>query len=125
MKLETELHRAQGLGSAKNGVGHWIAQRISAIVLIPLCVWFVASFIYYVTSSYDEAQQWMSSSLTVAGLILFTGILFYHGYLGLQVIIEDYVSELSTRSFYIIAIKILSLFMTILATISIIQIYLS
>src|SRR5204863_8887308 len=91
MKFATDLHKARGLGSAKSGVHHWIAQRLTAIVLIPLGLWFVYTFIALATAPYDEAYLWLVSPWTGTISSLFIGFMFYHGYLGLKVILEDYV----------------------------------
>ena len=85
------LARAIGLGSAKHGVEHWWAERVSAIVLIPMTLWFVASIIAYSNSDHADLIAWLKSPLTNIPMILLLGASFYHMSLGLQVIIEDYV----------------------------------
>jgi succinate dehydrogenase / fumarate reductase membrane anchor subunit len=125
MKYETPLHEAQGLGSAKTGVQHWIAQRVSAMALIPLSIWFVVFFTIFLTAPFEEAEQWLSSPWSVAFAILLTLCLFYHGYLGMRVIWEDYIPHESTRWSLIIATKLLSALMAMVAIVSILQIFLS
>src|SRR5437773_4334163 len=105
MKFETDLHQAQGLGSAKSGLHHWIAQRITAIALIPLGIWFVAAFLILLTAPFEEAHKWLSSPWTVTLAILSILTFFYHGYLGLQVIWEDYVPHELLRWVLIIITK--------------------
>ncbi|HUX79250.1 MAG TPA: succinate dehydrogenase, hydrophobic membrane anchor protein [Alphaproteobacteria bacterium] len=125
MKFETNLRRAIGLGSAKSGVHHWIAQRITAIALVPLGIWFVGAFIVLLTSPYEVAQAWLSSSWTATLSIFFVLVLFYHGYLGLQVILEDYISHELTKWSLIVATKLISALLALLAIVSIIKIFLS
>lgn len=125
MKFETDLHSACGLGSAKSGLHHWIIQRITAIALIPLSLWFVYAFIVLVTGSYEQALGWLSSPWTVTFAILFIVLMFYHGYLGLQVIIEDYVYQPSYKWALLISVKFMSVLMAVLASLSILKIFLS
>ena len=125
MKFESNLRRALGLGSAKSGLRHWIAQRITAVALIPLGIWFVGVFITLLTAPFAVAHAWFSSPWTLSLAIFFVLVLFYHGYLGLQVIWEDYISHELTKWILIIATKFLSVFMALLAIVSLLKIFLS
>src|SRR5258708_16636215 len=89
--LRTPLARARGLGSAKAGVAHWWAQRLTAIALIPLVVWFAISLVMLSGADYAMARAWIGSPRVMVLLILTIGIGLHHGQLGLQVVIEDYV----------------------------------
>ena len=91
MELRSSLGRVRGLGSAKEGVGHWWAQRVTAIALVPLSIWFVVAVISLMGADYTEYQAWIGQFGNALLMILTTLVLFYHGYLGMQVIIEDYV----------------------------------
>lgn len=112
MKLRSELGRVKGSGSAKHGSGHWLAQRFSALALIPLLVWFVAFIIKIVTTDQLTLVTSLSSPVSVVLLLLFIGTVLYHGTLGFQVVVEDYVScepakvalIFITRSFAILTI---------------------
>ncbi|WIM11352.1 succinate dehydrogenase, hydrophobic membrane anchor protein [Enhydrobacter sp.] len=86
----TPLARARGLGSAKDGVGHWWVQRITAIALIPLVVWFAVSLVMLSGADYAIVRAWIGSPLVMVLLILTIGIGLHHGQLGLQVVFEDY-----------------------------------
>jgi succinate dehydrogenase / fumarate reductase, membrane anchor subunit len=88
--MRTPLARAMGLGSAKEGVEHWWAERVSAVALIPLTLWFVASIIAQTGSDYAAFIAWLSMPITSIMMILLLVALFYHTALGLQVVIEDY-----------------------------------
>jgi succinate dehydrogenase / fumarate reductase membrane anchor subunit len=89
--MQTPLAKAMGLGSAKSGVAHWRAQRVSAVALVPLTLWFAASIIAYSGSDYAAFVAWLRSPLTAGLMILLLIALFHHTALGLQVVIEDYV----------------------------------
>lgn len=90
-RKRSTLARAMGLGSAKEGVGHWWSQRISAVALIPLTLWFVASIIAHTGSEYATFIAWLRTPLVSILMILLLIAIFYHTALGLQVVIEDYV----------------------------------
>lgn len=91
MSFRTPLGRARGLGSARLGTGHWLAQRISALALIPLTLWFVVALMYYMRADYVTLLNWLHSPVVAVLLVLMNVALFYHAYLGLQMVIEDYV----------------------------------
>jgi succinate dehydrogenase / fumarate reductase membrane anchor subunit len=89
--MRSPLGRAIGLGSAKEGVEHWWAERITAVALVPLTLWFVASIIAHTGSDYATFIGWLRTPLATIMMVLLLIALFYHTALGLQVIIEDYV----------------------------------
>jgi succinate dehydrogenase / fumarate reductase membrane anchor subunit len=89
--LKSALGRARGLGSAKEGVGHFWAQRATAVCLIPLALWFAVSVIGLAHADYATFKAWMGKPAH-AGLMLLTVLcVLYHAKLGLQMVIEDYV----------------------------------
>ncbi|HEY1385605.1 MAG TPA: succinate dehydrogenase, hydrophobic membrane anchor protein [Dongiaceae bacterium] len=89
--LRSDLGRVRGLGSAKEGVQHWWWQRVSAIALIPLSLWFVAELVCLTDVDRATAIQWLGSPVTLGLMSLFLVALVYHAVLGLQVVIEDYI----------------------------------
>ncbi len=89
--MQSPLGRAIGLGSAKEGVEHWWMARVSAVALIPLTLWFVASIIAHTGSDYVTFIVWLRTPLVSVLMVLLLIALFYHTALGLQVVIEDYV----------------------------------
>ena len=91
MSLRTPLARIKGLGPAGEGVSHWWWQRLTAIALVPLSLWFVVAFLSRVGAGHDAVVQWLSSPIAATLLILFLAAMFYHGMLGVQVVVEDYV----------------------------------
>ncbi len=95
--LRTPLRNARGLGSAKDGVHHWLAQRTTAIALIPLTVWFIASMVVYAGADYETTTAFLRNPLVSVLMILFIFAAFYHMLLGLQVVVEDYIGKEGTR----------------------------
>ena len=89
--FRSPLGRAIGLGSAKSGSHHWLLQRVTAVALVPLTLWFVASIIAHAGSDYPVFIGWLRTPLAAGGMILLLIALFHHTALGLQVVIEDYV----------------------------------
>jgi succinate dehydrogenase / fumarate reductase membrane anchor subunit len=89
--LRSPLGRAVGLGSAKEGAEHWWMQRLTAVALVPLSLWFVASLIALAGADHGAVVEWLSGPLAAILMLLLIGATFYHAALGLQVVIEDYV----------------------------------
>ena len=89
--MRSPLGHALGLGSAKDGVEHWWLQRVTAIALAPLTVWFAASIIVHSGNDYVTLIAWLRTPIATILMVLFLIGLFYHTALGLQVVIEDYV----------------------------------
>lgn len=91
MSLRSPLGRALGLGSAKSGFGHWWGQRLSAVALAPLGLWFAFSLAGLSSTDYWAVAAWVGTPSHAIMLILLLVTLLYHSSLGLQVVIEDYV----------------------------------
>lgn len=104
MDRRTPLARARGLGSAKDGVGHWWAQRLTAIALIPLVVWFAISLVMLSGADLATVRAWIGSPMVMVLLILTIGVGLHHGQLGMQVVLEDYTNG-AMRVALIVAVK--------------------
>ena len=107
--LRSPLSRAIGLGSAKQGVEHWWAQRITAIALVPLVLWFVIAVIELAGADRAAFVAWLHHPVPAVMMVLLLIAVFYHGALGLQVVIEDYVAYDSARLVLLIANRLLSI----------------
>jgi succinate dehydrogenase / fumarate reductase membrane anchor subunit len=105
MDMRSSLGRVRGLGSAKEGVGHWWAQRLTAIALVPLTLWFVFAAVSLLGKDLTEVRAWASEHGNAMLLILFTVALFHHAQLGVQVVIEDYVHAEPAKLAGLIATK--------------------
>jgi succinate dehydrogenase / fumarate reductase membrane anchor subunit len=84
------LGRAIGLGSAKHGVEHWWMERVTAVALVPLTLWFLASMIAHTRGDYAAFVAWLTTPLAAILMVMLLIAMFYHMALGLQVVIEDY-----------------------------------
>jgi succinate dehydrogenase / fumarate reductase, membrane anchor subunit len=104
--MRSPLGRAIGLGSAKEGVEHWWAQRVSALALVPLALWFVIAIIGLVGADRALVVDWVRHPGPAILLVLLLIATFYHGALGLQVVIEDYVENEALRFGLLIAVRL-------------------
>lgn len=89
--FRTPIKVARRLGASKSGVHHWWVQRVTAIALIPLSIWFLFFLGALVHTSYPMVLATIAQPVPATLLIVLSLCLFWHGALGLQVIIEDYV----------------------------------
>jgi succinate dehydrogenase / fumarate reductase membrane anchor subunit len=103
--LRSPIARARGLGSAKEGVSHWWTQRLTALALIPLGIWFVASVVCLAGADHAAITQWLGAPFTLVALSLTLIAAFYHAVLGLQVVIEDYIHTKAVKVTLIILIQ--------------------
>ena len=117
----TPHSRARGLGSAKEGVHHWWMQRVTAIALIPLVVWFAISLVMLSGADYAVARAWIGSPLVMVLLTLTIVVGLYHGQLGLQVVWEDY-TDGALRVFMILFTKFIAVLFGLGAVLAIMRI---
>ena len=89
--LRSPLKRAAGLGSAHDGVGRWWLERLTAVALVPITLWFVASIIALGGRGHAAVVAWLREPWATLLMVLLLATLFAHLSLGLQVVIEDYV----------------------------------
>ena len=122
MSLQSDLGRVKGLGSSKSGTSHWWAQRVSALALIPLTLWFVYSAMKFIGMDLFAFRAWLNEPGSVLLLSLFLIALFYHMQLGLQVVIEDYVHGEKNKIFFLIINKFAAVLFAISSLVAIIQI---
>ena len=109
MTLRTPLGRAKGMGSARRGADLWWLQRVTAVALIPLSIWLLASLVSLTGADHQRFIEWVASPINAVALLLAIATSFYHFKVGMDVVIEDYVrSE---------GLKVASLLFTTFATV--------
>ncbi|MCZ8113448.1 succinate dehydrogenase, hydrophobic membrane anchor protein [Silanimonas sp.] len=82
---------ARGLGSAKEGVAHWWAQRVSAAALLFLVPWFVITAVSLIGLDHANARAFLAEPMNATLMLAFVLAVTWHARLGLQVVIEDYI----------------------------------
>ena len=118
------LKKVMNMQSKSHGVVHWKLQRISAIAMIPLIIWFVSSLVFSLINGYDQSITWLQSPLNATGMVLLFGTLYFHAASGLQVVIEDYVHNEGLKIMSLILIKLLSVLLGVLSILCVLKIYL-
>ncbi len=88
--IRSPLGRARGMGSSKHGVGHFIAQRVTAVALVVLVLWALASALSLADGDYESAAAWLRSPINAVLASLLAFAAFWHMQLGMRTIIEDY-----------------------------------
>jgi succinate dehydrogenase / fumarate reductase membrane anchor subunit len=98
VSYRTPLSRAEGLGSAKHGVGAWISERVAAVALVPLTLWGVFGVLRLAAGDYGAAVAWISDPVNATLMVLTIAISFWHMHAGLRVVVEDYIHVTLSKS---------------------------
>ena len=120
--MRSDLGRVRGLGSAKEGVNHWWMQRLTAIALIPLTIWFIISIASHSGADHAETVDWLSSPLVAIFMILLVTSTLYHALLGVQVIVEDYIHHEGCKFLLLIGLRFVFLVLGVAAVFSLLKI---
>ncbi|MGV6850549.1 MAG: succinate dehydrogenase, hydrophobic membrane anchor protein [bacterium] len=121
MSFQNPLAKAKGLGSAHNGVEHWWWQKITALMLIVLLIYLPISLLMLGNFSIESVQTWMARPLISVAMVglLISG--YYHMWLGLQVIIEDYVHSKFWEVFSLFMVRSVCWAAAILSTLAVLK----
>jgi succinate dehydrogenase / fumarate reductase membrane anchor subunit len=125
MRFRTPLYNVRGLGSAKEGTHHWWMQRVTALALVPLMLWLAFSVASIGGLGYAQAVAWVRSPVNSVLLLGCIIAVFYHGLLGLQVVIEDYVHHEGGKLASLVALKFLTLLLGIASALSVLRVAIS
>jgi len=120
-ELRTPLSKVKGLGSAKEGTGHFWHQRLTALLLIPLVLW-IGFSIAAMPVDHATLVGWIEQPWVAVALVLLVITVFYHAQLGLQVIIEDYISSHSRRTLILLLTNLACLLCGTVGVISVLKI---
>lgn len=116
------MKRAKGLGSGGNGTGHFIAQRVAGIMLVPLTLFFFYAIVCLVAAKdYAAVKAWFAAPMHMALSIMFMVVGFFEAAIGLQVVVEDYIHHENGKWVYAVAVKGFCLFGALLALVSILR----
>ena len=113
MSLKSPLANVLGSGSAKDGTDHWWAQRVSAIALLVLGLWFAVSLVMLESLAFEAVFRWATRPFNGVMLLSLTLTLAWHSSLGIQVVIEDYVHGPALKTLSLIINKLLHIFLAI------------
>ncbi len=120
--LRSPLAKAKNWGASPDASNDFMAQRITALALVPLVIWFCLSIALLPQITYPVITNWFQSTFNGVMMILIVIVSFLHVQLGIQVIIEDYISEHDLRITAILMTRLLSYFLMALGVYSIIKI---
>jgi succinate dehydrogenase / fumarate reductase membrane anchor subunit len=120
--LRSPLGRARGLGAAHAGSTHWWAQRLTALALVPLTLWFICAAIRLSGEPRDVMVAWLSAPLPLVLMLALIIATFHHLHLGLQVVIEDYVHQESIKIGAVLLIKALCVLLALTCIVSVLKI---
>lgn len=120
--LQHPIKRARGLGSAQSGADHWWTQRVTAIALVLLGLWFVITVLRVVHGDYASARALVARPWNALLLIAFVVTMFWHAVLGLQVVIEDYVHTRWKEVFLMVLVKFLAVLGALASVLAVLRI---
>jgi len=122
VEFRTPIGRARGWGAAHAGVGHWWMQRLTAVALLPLTLWFLWFLAHLLEADHQSLRAWLASPWQGGLLLAYLLAAGYHAALGLQVVIEDYVHHPALRLGALLAVKLGLAFLTLVAAVALIRI---
>lgn len=119
--MRSQLGRVRGLGSARGGTGHWWAERLTSIVLVPLTLWFIVAALHLSGLPRAGVAHWAANPINAALLVALVLATFHHMQLGLQVVVDDYIHGEGQRMAAILAIKGTAALLGLIAVIAVLK----
>ena len=105
---ETQTSLAQALGLTRpkqSGAPHWRGQRLSALILAPLMLWFIVSALGLVGADHYIFVKWLSSPINTSLMVLLVATIFFHSQQGMKVIVEDYIHDVVLKRAALFLVK--------------------
>ncbi len=122
MSLRSPLGQVLGSGSAKDGTGHWWAQRVTAVALIILSGWFLYSLTRLDSFAHAAMLDWAGRPFNSVMLLLLSVTLAWHSALGVQVVLEDYVHGAFIKMVSLLLNRFAHVFLAIVAVVAVLKI---
>lgn len=119
--MRSQLGRVRGTGSARSGVHHWYAERVTAIALIPLTLWFIYAVLHLVGAPQPVVAGWVAHPWNTVLLLALIAATFHHMQLGLQVVYEDYIDAKWFMNVLILATKAASYLLGLAAAVAVLR----
>jgi succinate dehydrogenase / fumarate reductase, membrane anchor subunit len=120
--MRSPLGRARGLGATHSGSAHWWAQRVTAIALVPLGIWFVFAVIGLAGAPREAMVAWISSPVSLSLMLALIVATFYHMAIGLQVVVEDYVHAEPAKMASLLLVKAVTTLLALICIVSALKI---
>jgi succinate dehydrogenase / fumarate reductase membrane anchor subunit len=120
--LRSPLGRARGLGSAHAGFHHWWVERIEAVALVPLTIWFIFALLHLVGGSRQAVIDWLSSPVSMVLMLILVVATFHHLSLGVQSVLDDYVHQPGVRLWSVLGVKAVCLVSALLCIVAVLKI---
>ena len=98
-----------GRQGRKIGSSYWLVQRLSAVLLIPIALWFVWGALPHLLQDPLSVRVWFGDPVHAIGVGIWTILLFWHGFLGMRVVCEDYIKDRVVRAYVVLALALLTL----------------
>jgi succinate dehydrogenase / fumarate reductase membrane anchor subunit len=105
MNSQTPLHKVEGMGPSHSGTGHFWHERVTSVALIPLSLWFLYVMLGLAGTSEVTALQFLAHPLNAILMGAFVCFSLWHAYLGLQVVIDDYIHTAGTKIILMLLIR--------------------
>jgi len=122
MATRAAIARVKAQGSAHEGAGHWMTQRLTAIANIPLVLWFIVSAASLSAAGYTEVRAWLAAPLNAILMVLLIVSVVWHARLGIQVVIEDYVHQKGTKVASLVALKLAAVALAVSCLVAILRV---
>jgi len=122
MGVQSPIARVRGLGAAREGVGHWTRQRLTAVSNLLLVLWFVFSAMALAGADYEQVRAWLASPLSASLMILLVISIVYHARLGVQVVIEDYVHHEGARLASLAAVTLIAFALAVACIVAVLKV---
>ncbi|MGQ0594120.1 MAG: succinate dehydrogenase, hydrophobic membrane anchor protein [Gammaproteobacteria bacterium] len=119
MNLKRLFQRLRALRTKSPALHHWWWQRITAVVLVPLSLWFAASLITMIGADHATAAAWVGSPGVALLLVAFVLALCYHAYLGVEVVMDDYVHVEWVKKRSFLAVQVILVLLALTGTLAV------
>ncbi len=119
--MRSYLSRARGMGAAGSGIHHWWAERVTAIALIPLTIWFVYAVLHLLGAPQPYVHRFVARPVNTVMLLALVTMTFHHMQLGLQVVMEDYIDSQKWQAIAILLNKAVAVILGLLCAVSVLR----
>ncbi|HWM68593.1 MAG TPA: succinate dehydrogenase, hydrophobic membrane anchor protein [Steroidobacteraceae bacterium] len=122
MRRSSALGRVLGNGSAKHGVDNWWVQRVTALALVPLGVWFGVSLLLFPRFDYGTLTQWINHGWNAVLLVALVLVIARHSYLGVRVVVEDYVHPPGARMVTLLVLQFAHVLIAVMGVLAVLKV---